>query len=437
MQAAMAIGPVPDAERDAPAAVPLGPEDLAILELESATVVGHTCKILRLGPDGPGVAEMRRRIAERIHLAPALTRKLGTGADGAPAWVLDPDFSVAEHVLEHAHGQPVDHAGLRRCVARLFEEHLDRERPLWRMDVIDLEHDERALVWRLHHALADGTASVRYARALLWDEVPEERMTRAQAVAAHTADEVRRKGHLAGYLRREFRRSHERSPFDGPICARREVGFATVPLGALHRAAKAIDGATLNDAVLSIVAGALRHWLEVHHGELGTLRVKVPVSLHREGDGEANHDSMFTLGLPISEADPVTRLRAVHARTVARKRAHDAERREILLHRISEVSPRLERFAVQLERSPRRFALNVSNVPGPRRPVTVLSAPVRQLHSLAEISEHHALRVSVSSLADLLCFGFCADADLVPDLQTMAARVEPEAQALLGSVTAC
>jgi hypothetical protein len=43
----------------------------------------------------------------------------------------------------------------------------------------------------------------------------------------------------------------------------------------------------------------------------------------------------------------------------------------------------------------------------------------------------------VSSLADLLCFGFCADADLVPDLQTMAARVEPEAQALLGAVTAC
>ena len=45
-------------------------------------------------------------------------------------------------------------------------------------------------------------------------------------------------------------------------------------------------------------------------------------------------------------------------------------------------------FAEQLERNPRRFALNVSNVPGPREPVSVLSSPVRALYSLAEISQH-------------------------------------------------
>ncbi len=99
------------------------------------------------------------------------------------------------------------------------------------------------------------------------------------------------------------------------------------------------------------------------------------------------------------------------------------------------MSPRLERFATQLERSPRRFALNVSNVPGPRQDVSVLAAPVHRLHSLAEISEHHALRVSVISLADLLCFGFCADAELIPDVQTIADRIEPETQALLDAVT--
>jgi hypothetical protein len=316
----------------------------------------------------------------------------------------------------------------------LFEQRLDRSRPLWQMDVIELRDDERALVWRIHHALADGTTAIRYSRALLWDDAPEQTMSPAQASAQHTADEARRRGHLAGYLRREFKRSRSRSPFDGPIGTCRGIGFAAVPLAALHDAAKAIDGATLNDAVLTIVAGSLRHWVDVHHGRIDTIRVKVPVSMHHEGDTVANHDSSFSLGLPLSEPDPIARLRIVHARTRTRKAAGDAERREVLLHRISDVSPRLERFAVQLERSPRRFALNVSNVPGPRHRVAVMASPVRHLYSLAEISHHHALRVSVISFADQLCFGFCADSDLIPDVQTMADQVEPEAQGLIAAL---
>ena len=409
---------------------PLTAEDCAILAIESATIAGHTCKVVKLDPSSLGVSALRARVAERIHLTPALTARLGKAPDGSPAWVPDPAFDVDNHVVEHHHSDPVDDAGLRRCVARLFEQRLDRDRPLWRIDVVALDGDRRALVWRLHHALADGTASTRYARALLWDEAPTRRMTPAQARAQHKVDETRRRTHLAGYLRREFKRSHARSPFDGELCARREVAFATVPLQPLRRAAKELDGATVNDAVLTLVAGALRHWIGVHHGHLGTLRVKVPVSLHREGDTVANHDSQFALGLPLAEDDPVTRLRLIHARTSARKQARDAERREVLLHRISGVSPRLERFAEQLERNPRRFALNVSNVPGPRDPVSVLASPVDSLYSIAEISRHHALRVSAMSFAGLMCFGFCVDPDVVADVETIAEAIRPEAEAL-------
>jgi hypothetical protein len=415
---------------------PLSPEDCAILALESPTVAGHTCKVVKLDASSLDVSLLRARIAERIHLTPALTARLGTAPDGSPAWVPDPVFAVDDHVVEHHHTDPVDDAGLRRCVAGLFEQRLDRDRPLWRIDVVALDGDRRALVWRIHHALADGTASTRYARALLWDEAPGRRMTPARARAQHAADEARRRTHLAGYLRREFKRSRGTSPFDGPICPRREVAFASVPLKPLHRAAKQLDRATLNDAVLTLVAGALRHWIQVHHGHLGTLRVKVPVSLHREGDKVANHDSQFSLGLPLAEDDPVQRLRLIHARTQARKAARDAERREVLLHRISGVSPRLERFAEQLERNPRRFALNISNVPGPRRPVSVLSAPVDALYSIAEISQHHALRVSAMSFADHMCFGFCVDPDVVADVETIAAAIAPEAEALERAATA-
>ncbi len=54
-----------------------------------------------------------------------------------------------------------------------------------------------------------------------------------------------------------------------------------------------LDGATLNDAVLSIVAGAVARWVRQRHGDLGTIRVRVPVSMHHEGDEVADHDSFF------------------------------------------------------------------------------------------------------------------------------------------------
>ncbi len=412
--------------------IPLGAEDRAILALESPTIAGHTCKVVRLGDGGLDVERLRARVAERIALAPALERRLGGGAS-EPGWVPHERFDVADHIVPAPVAGPVDRAGLLELVARLFEQRLDRALPLWRMDVVALADGGSALVWRIHHALADGTASARYARTLLWDQGPEASMTPAQLVTAHAADEVRRRAHLAGFLRREYARGARRSPFDGTIGGRREVAFAAVPLPALHDAVKSLCGATLNDGVLAIVTGALGRWVRLRHGHPGTIRVKVPVSLHQEGDDAANHDSFFFLAVPLSEADPVVRLRMIHAATTARKQAHDARYREQLLRELSGVPP-LKHFVTRLERSPRTFALNVSNVPGPRSPVSVLEAPVVHLHSIAEIAEHHALRVSATSLADVLCFGLCADADLLDRLHLMAEGIEAEAQALASAV---
>ncbi len=412
--------------------IPLGPEDRAILDLECRTIAGHTCKVVRLSPTATqrlDAERLRGRVAERIELAPALTRKLG-GAAHAPAWVSDPDFDLAEHVVAAPVDRPLDQAGLLALVAELFEQRLDRSRPLWRIDTVALADGGSALIWRIHHALADGTASVRYARALLWDESAEATMTPAQAHAAHAADEARRRAHLAGFLHREYARGERHSPFDGRVGTRREIAFAVAPLQALHDAARKLDGATLNDAVLTIVAGAIGRWVRLRHGELGTIRVRVPVSLHHEGDEVANHDSFFSVALPLNEPDPVARLRLTHAETTERKLDEDAQYHEQLLRELSCLPP-LEHFVTRLERSPRRFALSVSNVPGPREPVSVLGAPVAHLHSIAEIGQRHALRASATSLAGLLCFGLCADPDLVDELHVMAEGIESEAQALL------
>ncbi len=352
------------------APIPLSPEDRAILELECDTVAGHACKVVLLDGPAPGLEELRRDIAERIAAAPELTRRL-VDADGAPAWAADEEFDVAEHVVASPVAAPLDPAGLRREVARLFAERLDRSRPLWRIDVAPLADGGRALVWRTHHALADGTTAMRLAEAVLWDPRPGEAGARVSAAAA---DDGRRR-RLRGFLHREFGAPGHRSPFDGRIGGRREVAFAAMPLKPLHDAARTACGATVNDAVLCAVAGGIRRWLEARHGRLGTLRLRVPVSLHHEGDDAGNRDSFFSLGVPLGEPDAVVRLRAVSAATATRKAAGDAETMEHVTRDLARVSPGLEAFAARLEASPRAFAVAVSNVVGPRSAVTVRGRP--------------------------------------------------------------
>ena len=408
-------------------AVPLQPEDRAILELESATVAGHTCKVIRFGAGAPGLDALRARIAERAAAAPELLWRLGGTAE-APEWVPWEGFDVTARVVSQP---PLGEREVPELVAGLFAERLDRSRPLWRMDYAPLAEGGSVLVWRIHHALADGTSCVRFARELLWDDEPASGGESAGPLPP-AADHARRRRHLASFLERELAESARRSPFDGEIGTTRRVAFADVPLAPLHDAAKRLDGASVNDAVLALVAGSLRRWIEAHHGSLTGVRVRVPVSLHHEGDEVANRDSFFTLHLPLAEPDPVARLRAVHAATAVRKAEHDAETRDELLAELAR-HRHMEHLCRRIEASPRSFALSVSNVPGPRRPVSVLGAPVESMHTLAEIGARHALRVAVVSLAGDLHFGFCADPAIVDDLDSMATGIEAEADALIAA----
>lgn len=416
-------------------AIPLQPEDRAILDLEDETVAGHTCKVIRLGEGAPDLGELRSLVADRIEAAPELLWSLGESG-GAVAWVPCADFEIADRVRETG---AVAEDGIAPLVASLFERRLDRARPLWRMDYAPVREGGAVLVWRIHHALADGTSCVRFARELLWDAPSPHRDrssgpegSRSGASASGAADHARRRRHLAAFVERELVETVRRSPFDGEIGTTRTVAFATVPLRPLHDAAKELAGATLNDAVLALVAGSLRHWIEAHHGSLAGVRARVPVSLHHEGDSVANRDSFFTLHLPLAEPDPVARLRAVHAATAVRKAEHDAEAREELLRRLG-AHPHLEGLCERIERSPRGFALSVSNVPGPSAPVSVLGAPVTALRTLAEIGARHGLRIAVVSLAGELHFGLCADPAIVDGLDAMARGIEEEAAALLGA----
>ena len=447
----------------------LNDQDTQILKLESGNVRGHVCKLVILAPresgPAPGVEELREQIATRLDRAPRFRRRLSPTPlrMANPAWIDDEAFDIAKHVRAVPSADTVDRERLGEIVARLMCERLDRNRPLWALDVVEQVDDgSTALIWRIHHCMADGVTAVKLGSALLWDEDPQapapeptawqpergprwptllalgvaDRAHRASRRAANVARTAASPQHwregVGGLNRdrstlgRELAPRAATSPLDRRIGPARRVAFASAPLAELKRIGKAHgEGITINDVVLTVVAGGVRAWCERWHESEGGIRVQVPVCLHHhdaEADAPGNRDSFFFVDLPVAEPDPVRRLLAINRETADRKRHHDAETMYHLgLHRS------VARWAL----SPHVFTFNVSNVPGPREPVFVRGAQVRALYSLAEVAQHHALRVSVISASGTMFFALCADRDAVQDLDTIARGLDSSVEELL------
>src|SRR5919197_5425050 len=147
----------------------LSAQDVQILRLERGPIRGHICKIVMLESPAPSVDELRAHIDARLDATPRLRRRLvKTPLNLArPVWADDPDFDIARHVVD-AGSAPREQ--LNEFVAYLMAERLDRDHPLWRMDVLDLGEDGKALIWRVHHCMCDGATSVKLGEALLWGE---------------------------------------------------------------------------------------------------------------------------------------------------------------------------------------------------------------------------------------------------------------------------
>lgn len=425
-------------------AEPLNREDARILELESGPIRGHTLKILVVeGPEDPSGRALRAEIAQRLPDVPRWRQRL-VPAPGTPtglAWQDDPDFDIERHVRVASTGRRIGEKELRQLVAATMVEQLDRTRPLWSLDVLPgLEDGRWALVWKVHHCLADGVTILRVGSRLLWTEEPAKQSPRTRdrarsdgAAAPGTPARLaaglrlaRVAGHR-GLLPREFRRVGELSPLAGEVGPRRAVGFASCTLDELRSIGRAsTPHATVNDVLLAVVAGGLRRWLDDRQARGTSMKVQVPVSMHPgpgADDPAGNRDSFLFVNLPLAEDDPVARLHALAEATRLRKNRHDAEAiyalRKSLVH-----APKLVRRGLQhLVQGPHEYSLNVSNVPGPAHPIHVLGRRVEALYSIAEVAPHHALRVAAVSLAGSMYIGLCADPDIVPDLDGLTADI--------------
>lgn len=404
----------------------LSADDAHILGLESPSITGHTLKLVVLEPGTAlDIEALRGAVAERLPGQPRATHRVDTsGSD--PRWVPATGFDIAQHVRRRTDASCVSQADLWRIVSVLMSEHLDRSRPLWTFDVIGPLADGReAIAARIHHAMADGIAGVRFLDSVLFDahdesgsakNVPGQHdspgLTPLEEAWRMPAALVRELGHPAGS-----------SPFDRPITVARELAFAVAPLAQFTAiGASRPAAATVNDVLLAVIAGGLRRWLG--ESTARDLRAQIPVSLHHRGETDlGNRDSFLNIDLPLAEADPLVRLDRISAETRERKRLDDADEMYDLFHALGCI-PRLEAAVRHLAGSAQEFCLSISNVPGPRHPVQVAGRRVQHLFSSSEPAAHHALRISAISCAGDMGIGLCTDPNALPDIAGLATCVD-------------
>lgn len=401
----------------------LSPDDARILGLESSAITGHTLKLMVFEAGAPEFDPdaLRAGVGARLDSQPRARQRVDTSGP-SPRWVEADEFDIADHVRRY----PVAGGDLRSAVDALMAEHLDRSRPLWTFDLIGpLADGRQAIAARIHHAMADGIAGVRFLEDVLFDLYPDP--PPAGQPGVHTAGttgrltEIRR---LPGALHRELGHRGSSSPLDRAITGSRELAFTVAPLSEMREIGAALDDpATVNDVLLAMITGGLRDWLPKGAGRL---RAQIPVSLHHrdEGSGDlGNRDSFLNVDLPMGEEDPMRRLASIRAQTRVGKQSGDPQEMYDLLHALGRL-PRIGAVAQRLAGSAREFSLAISNVPGPATAPVVQGRRVEHFFSSSEPGTHHALRISAISCAGEMGIGLCTDPNALPGMAALAEDID-------------
>ena len=398
-----------------------------------------------------------RRYRQRIRVLPAQL--------GRPVWVDDSRFNLACHVRHAALPPPGGEEELRRLMGELMEVELDRRRPLWGMWVVDgLEDDRWALIFKVHHCMADGMSGTDLLTKLLdldrgptplappeaWR--PESEPSGAALVVAALTDLLHprsravramscRPRHVAGVvhdvvggamaLRRDLRPASALS-IEGAIGRHRRWAVARSGLEELT-AVRAVLGGTINDVVLAVITGAFRELLLARgdRPEATVLRSLVPVSIRAPGDRTANNQvAAMIVELPVHVADPAERLIAVRYEMNRVKASHETAATSALGSLARFVPSMLFAFGLQsttavLRRAPQRRVNTVTtNVPGPQVPLYALGREMLEYLPFVPIAQGLPIGTAVISYNGQVRFGVTGDYETVPELAWFCTRIE-------------
>lgn len=479
--------------------------DASFLAWEGPTTVGHVTGVVVIDPSTSPepwtfdrfAGHLRARIAGLLPFTQKLV-EVPLGLD-RPYWVTDPHFDLDYHLRHVAVPRDGGREAFADLVASIHERPLDRRRPLWECYVVDGVRLDgmaaMAVVAKIHHAAIDGVSGQEILASLVdLEPLPADEPGEASGVDGPDPDDIGSEGppatsdmmtaaavsiltsparlarvglslakalpvlgpglgrgapvargdESASELLRHFGTAPS-TPFNATIGPHRRWAFVSIPLDDV-KAVKNVAGATVNDAVLAIVAGVLRDWL-IDHDALPDrpLAAMIPLSV-REAGGQptvGNQISSTVSTLATHLDDPAERLTAIKASMDTAKERHEALPAHMLTDLTQVAPPAVGALAARLVASTKLadhmtlpFNLVVSNVPGPPIPLYLAGALITGHYPVSAIVDGVGLNVTVQSTNGMLDVGYVADRELVPDLWSMADRTGPALVELAAAVGA-
>jgi WS/DGAT/MGAT family acyltransferase len=447
--------------------------DSSFLHLEGDAAHMHVagCSIFQ-GP-APAYDELVEAIASRLHLVPRYRQRLAfvPFAQGRPVWVDDPHFKPAYHVRHTALPRPGSEYELKRLASRVFSQALDRSKPLWELWLVEgLENDRFAVLSKTHHALVDGVSGVDIATVLFdaspdpmpvgqpdRDWVPRPLPSGAQLLADALLERATVPAEIARGVRHTLRGPRQvagrlgealvgvgamawaglnpapSSPFNVTIGPHRRFTWVRDELAHFKHIKNALGG-TVNDAVLTSVAGALGRYLRLHDYPTDELVLKamVPVSVRADVERGAlgNKVAAMWAPLPVGVLDPIQRLLQIRREMDSVKESGQAVGAQVLTQLSGFAPPTIMAQAARLQARQRFFNLVVTNVPGPQFPLYLLGRQLESIFPMVPLAQKQALGVAIMSYNGQLNFGINADYDALADVETLADELRGAIQEL-------
>lgn len=402
-------------------------------------------------------------VDERLDLVPRYRQRMIRAAFNlaTPSWHDDPEFDIRHHVRLVSLPQPGDERQLRHLAGEFFAEPLDRDRPLWQILLVQgLSGGRTAQLVKAHHCLVDGVGGVQLLIALL-DTTPDPTARRAgvsfiaeplpnavtrfinsafdrlddqldvaKSLALTAMDPAsigrwgRAVGRALGAARPHLMHTAPDTPWNTKLSGPRRLAWQDIPLGETRTICSALGG-KVNDAVLTVLAGALRRYFLLHgwNTEGVVLRVVVPVNVRNDGEARAlgNHVSIMLAGLPLDVADPVARFRAISGEMKSLKEADQAGGFSDLLRFFGRLPAPVQAALGRRLTAPNFLAnLLCTNVRGPETPLYCLGHQMAAHYPWVLTTWRMGLSVAVMSYMDNLSFSFTGDAGVLPDLERLA-----------------
>jgi len=382
---------------------------------------------------------------------------------GLPHWEFDPNFDLRNHIRQVTLRNGTE-ADLKTLVSSIVSTHLDRQRPLWDITLVQgLEGNRTGMLARIHHCLADGisglgimnllmdtspvarrpprvkqatptTPAPRDAGTALFEaflkssfaavngvlKLQTEAMQMAQGLMANSGESL---SELLNVLP-ELAAPADRLPFNVICQGPQKFGWTEIDLAAVKEV-KNRCGGTVNDVILTVVASALRRYAEQCkvNAQGRSARIVIPVNV-RGGDSATelgNRISFVPVTVPLDIRNPQKLFAHVRQRTEYLKRVHAAELVGFAGGLFSAIpSPILAAIGPVASQLPLSLCNMIcTNIAGPQVPLYLLGHKMLSWYPYVPIGGEMGTNWAILSYNGKAYFGFTCDVGGVPDPENL------------------